>query len=81
MQRKRSIANSSIARLHAKPVRILTPYQLLRGTFQLEGHEALWTGASGSLMIFDEMHAYEPLRTGMILATIRHMTRKLGVRA
>lgn len=71
----------SLAALHAKPVRILTPYQILRGAFQLKGHEALWTDASGSLMIFDEIHAYEPSRLGMILATIRHMTRDLGVRA
>src|SRR5207244_3724027 len=36
---------------------------------------------SGSLMIFDEIHAYEPSRLGMILATIRHLTRNLGVQA
>jgi CRISPR-associated endonuclease/helicase Cas3 len=71
----------SLARLHAKPVRILTPYQLLRGAYQLKGHEALWTDASKSLMIFDEIHAYEPTRLGMILATLSHLTRELGVRA
>jgi CRISPR-associated endonuclease/helicase Cas3 len=71
----------SLARLHAKPIRILTPYQLLRGAFQLKGHEALWTDASGSLMILDEIHAYEPVRLGMILATLRHLTRDLGVKA
>lgn len=71
----------SLANLHAKPVRILTPYQLLRGAYQLKGHEALWTDASNSLMIFDEIHAYEPARLGMILATLKHLTRELGVRA
>ena len=71
----------SLAKLHAKPVRILTPYQLLRGAYQLKGHEALWTDASNSLMIFDEIHAYESARLGMILATLNHLTRELGVRA
>jgi CRISPR-associated endonuclease/helicase Cas3 len=71
----------SLANLHAKPVRILTPYQLLRSAFQFKAHEALWTDASGSLMIFDEIHAYEPARLGMIFATLRHLTRDLGVRA
>ncbi len=71
----------SLAKLHAKPVRILTPYQLLRGAYQLKGHEALWTDASNSLMIFDEIHAYESVRLGMILATLNHLTRDLGVRA
>ena len=71
----------SLAKLYAKPVRILTPYQLLRGAFQLKGHEALWTDAASSLMIFDEIHAYEPARLGMILATLRHLTCDLGVRA
>lgn len=71
----------SLARLHAKPVRILTPYQLLRAAYQLKGHEALWADASNSLMIFDEIHAYEPVRLGMILATLRYLTRHLGVRA
>lgn len=69
----------SLASLHAKPVRVLTPYQLLRGAFQLKGHEALWTDASGSLIIFDEIHAYESSRLGMILATLRHLTFELGV--
>jgi CRISPR-associated endonuclease/helicase Cas3 len=70
----------SLARLHAKPVRVLTPYQLLRGAYQLKGHEALWTDASKSLMIFDEIHAYDPVRLGMILATVRHLSFELGVR-
>ena len=30
----------SHAKLHAKPIRILTPYQLLRAAYQLKGHEA-----------------------------------------
>jgi CRISPR-associated endonuclease/helicase Cas3 len=74
---KREVA---LARLHATPIRILTPYQLLRGAFQLKGHEAIWTDACGGLMVLDEIHAYEVARLGMILATLRHLARDLGVR-
>ena len=70
----------SLARLHAKPVRVLTPWQLLRGAYQLKGHEALWTDAARSLMILDEIHAYESERLGMILATVRHLAHNFGAR-
>ncbi len=70
----------ALAGLHATPIRILTPYQLLRGAFQLKGHEAIWTDACGGLLVLDEIHAYEPARLGMILATLRHLVRDLGVR-
>jgi CRISPR-associated endonuclease/helicase Cas3 len=71
----------NLARLHTTPIRALTPYQLLRAAFQLKGHEAIWTDAAGGLVVFDEIHAYDPHRLGMILATLRHMTCNLGIRA
>jgi len=71
---------AAVARLHAAPVKLLTPYQLLRGAFQLRGHEAIWAEAACSLMILDELHAYEPRRLGMILAVLAHLSRDLGAR-
>ena len=71
----------ALSRLHVSPVRVLTPYQLLRAPFQLKGHEAIWTDAADSLMIFDEIHVYEAKRLGMILATLRHFHRELGAKA
>lgn len=68
------------ARLHVCPFRILTPYQLLRGVFQLPGHEALLTDCVYGRLILDEMHAYEPVRFGQILATIEHLTDDMNVR-
>jgi CRISPR-associated endonuclease/helicase Cas3 len=70
----------ALGRLHATPIRILTPYQLLKAAFQLKGHEAIWTDAAKGLLILDEIHAYEPKRLGMILATIRHLSHDLGAR-
>lgn len=70
----------SLARLHAQPVRVLTPYQLLRGAFKLKGYEALCTDATDGLFIFDEIHAYEPKRLGMILGMIEYLQRVWGGR-
>ncbi|HSV32260.1 MAG TPA: CRISPR-associated helicase Cas3' [Atribacteraceae bacterium] len=69
----------NLGRLHVAPVRILTPYQLLRGAFQLRGHEALWTDCAGARLVIDEIHAYEPGRLGMILALLEHLVQDLAV--
>jgi CRISPR-associated endonuclease/helicase Cas3 len=70
----------SVSKLHVRPLRILTPYQLLRAAFQLPGHEALLTDCTCGRMIFDEMHAYEPTRFGQILAMVEHLSENLRVK-
>jgi CRISPR-associated endonuclease/helicase Cas3 len=69
-----------LGRLYVKALRISTPYQLLKGAFQLKGHEALWTAAAGGLFVFDEIHAYEPARLGIMLETLRYLSGALGGR-
>jgi CRISPR-associated endonuclease/helicase Cas3 len=68
----------ALARLHHRPVRVLTPYHLLRGAFRLRGYEALLTDATEGAFVFDEIHAYEPKRLGMILGMIDYLRRCLG---
>lgn len=70
----------ALGRLMTAPVRVLTPYQLLRSLFGLPGHEAILTDAAGGLFVLDELHAYEIGRLGLILAAIRHLVRELGGR-
>jgi CRISPR-associated endonuclease/helicase Cas3 len=70
----------NLAELQVKPLRISTPYQLLKGAFQLRGHEALWTTASGALFILDEIHVYETSRLAILLATLRYLCGSLGGR-
>lgn len=79
--RRLALQELCLGRLHVTPLRVLTPYQLLRGAFQLKGHEAIWTDCAESRMVFDEIHAYDPRRLGMILAMIEHMVHDLGVKA
>ena len=68
----------NLASLQVKPLRISTPYQLLKGAFQLRGHEALWTTASGALFVLDEVHVYETSRLAILLATLRYLCGSLG---
>jgi len=68
----------NLASLQIKPLRISTPYQLLKGAFQLRGHEALWTGAAGALFVLDEVHVYETARLAILLAVLRYACGSLG---
>lgn len=70
----------ALARLMTAPVRVLTPYQLLRAFFGLPGHEAILSDAAGGVFILDELHAYDVARLSMILASVRHLARDLGCR-
>lgn len=68
----------NLGRLMTAPVRVLTPYQLLRAFFGLRGHEAVLTDAVGGLFVLDELHAYDVSRLALILAAIQHLSRDLG---
>lgn len=70
----------SLAKLHATPIRVLSPYQLLRAAYQLKGHEAIWTDASGGVFILDEIHAYDPKRIARILEMLRFLVDRLGAK-
>jgi CRISPR-associated endonuclease/helicase Cas3 len=70
----------NLARLHMYPVRILTPYQLLKAPYRLHGYETLLTDCAQSAHIFDEIHAFEPERLALILATIKHLREHYGAR-
>ncbi|AKT38512.1 CRISPR-associated helicase/endonuclease Cas3 [Chondromyces crocatus] len=69
-----------LGRLMTAPVRVLSPYQLLRGCFSLRGHEALLTDAAGGLFLLDELHAYALDRLAFLLAALQHLACDLGAR-
>ncbi len=70
----------NLGRLMTAPIRVLTPYQLLKAFFGLRGHEAILTDAAGGLFILDELHAYDINRLSLILAAVGHLARELGAR-
>ena len=67
----RAVAQSNASRLFRELVRITTPYQLLRGALGGTAHAATLIDSANSVFVFDELHAYEPRRLGMILAMMR----------
>lgn len=62
------------------PARVFSPYQLLKAAFQLKGHEALLSDFTEGAFVFDEIHAYEPARLAMIVATMGFLARAYGAR-
>lgn len=69
-----------LGRLHTAPVRVLSPYQLLRAAYGLKGYEAILADAAGGLFIYDEIHAYEIGRLAQILGFTRFLVQHFGAR-
>ena len=70
----------NLANLNYPPVRIFSPYQMLKGMYRLKGYEALLSDYHGAAFIFDEIHAYEVRRLAMILKTIEYLHQHFDAR-
>lgn len=77
---QRARKQNDFNRLHQPAVAVMTPYQMLRGAYKLPGYEALFTMLAGASIIFDEIHAYEPIRLGMFLALAKELVTRWGAR-
>ena len=70
----------NLAQLNQQPVRIFSPYQILKGFYRLTGYEAMLSDYHNAVFIFDEIHAYEVERLALILATIRFLAQRFNAR-
>ncbi len=70
----------NLADLNYPPVRVFSPYQMLKGMYRLKGYEALLSDYHGAAFIFDEIHAYEVKRLALILRTIAFLARNFDAR-
>ncbi|NDW13600.1 CRISPR-associated helicase Cas3' [Bacteroides sp. 214] len=61
------------------PVKIVTPFQLLKHLFGLKGYEKGLFEWAGAYFIFDEIHAYEPNVFAQIVALLKFAIQKLHV--
>jgi CRISPR-associated endonuclease/helicase Cas3 len=77
---RRARAAQALARLHAHPIRVFSPYQMLKAAYQLKGYEAMLTDYALGAFVFDEIHAYEPARLAMILETVRDLRERFSAR-
>jgi len=62
---------SSLYRKIYTPLKVTTPFQLMKPFFGVGFPEMGLTELTGSLLIFDEIHAYEPNVLGIILAMLK----------
>jgi len=74
-------AQEELARLHASPILISSAFSLIRLILASRGAEGLWAAMAGSRIVVDEIHAYEPAVTAMILASLRFLIDHLGASA
>lgn len=62
------------------PLKVATPFQLLKSIFGLKGFEKGIFEISGGYFIFDEIHAYDPEVTAQIKVLIEFATQFLNVK-
>lgn len=62
------------------PVKVVTPFQLLKCMFGLKGFEKGFFEWSGGYFIFDEIHAYDARTFAQIVVLLHMATRLLKVR-
>ncbi|MCB9009808.1 MAG: CRISPR-associated helicase Cas3' [Ardenticatenaceae bacterium] len=70
----------NLNQLNYPPVRVFSPYQMLKAMYRLKGYEAQLTDYHNALFIFDEIHAYEVKRLALILKTIEYLRRYYNAR-
>lgn len=72
--------HKQLARLNHFPVRILSPYQVLKAPYRLRGYECLLCDFFEATFVLDEVHAYEADRLALILATVKFLRENFGAR-
>lgn len=70
---KQARRRKNLARLHHLPIQIFSPYQMLKAAYRLKGYEGMLADFQGASFIFDEIHAYEPGRLGLIIEMMRYL--------
>ena len=66
---------ANLARKIYTSVNILTPFQILKSFFGVKGFEMQLAKMNRGLFIFDEIHAYDPHTTALILETINQLKK------
>ncbi len=70
----------NLADLNYPPIRVFSPFQMLKAMYRLKGYEAQLLDYHRALFIFDEIHAYEVKRLAMILRSIAYLRQHYSAR-
>ena len=65
-----------LTRKVCRPYKVLTPFQILKAFFGIRGFEMQFAEMSKGLFIFDEIHAYDPHTTALILTMVQRLRRE-----
>jgi CRISPR-associated endonuclease/helicase Cas3 len=66
--------------LNLYPVKVFSPYQMLKAAYSLKGYETLLADYTDALFIFDEIHAYDPKRLALIITMIEWLRNNFNTR-
>lgn len=77
---QRAKAQKNRTELNYFPIRVLSPYQMLKACYRLRGYESIMSDFFDAVFIFDEIHAYEAKRLALILTLMGHLKRHYGAR-
>ncbi|UJS18810.1 MAG: CRISPR-associated helicase Cas3' [Candidatus Jettenia sp.] len=58
-----------------RPIKVLTPFQILKVFFGVKGWESQLSEMSGGLFIFDEIHVYDAHITALILKVVEYLAK------
>jgi CRISPR-associated endonuclease/helicase Cas3 len=64
-------AMKSLTKKIYRPYKILTPFQILKTFFGIKGFEQQFSEITNGLFVFDEIHAYDPHTTALILEMLK----------
>lgn len=70
---------SGLARELYHPIRVTTPHQILRVALRGKGWELGLAEFPNACFVFDEIHAFEPLLTGLTITTVKWL-KKMGAK-
>lgn len=57
-----------------RPVKIITPFQIIKSFFGAKGWETQWAEFAGGLFVWDEIHVYDARTTALILTVLEKLT-------
>ncbi len=66
--------------LNYYPVRVCSPYQLLKACYRLRGYEAVLSDYMQATFVFDEIHAYQPRRLALFLSMVAYLRQHFAAR-
>lgn len=62
------------------PLKIVTPFQILKYCYGVKGFEKGFAELAGAMLIFDEIHAYDTQTFAQIATSLKWMRKHLGIR-